>query len=74
MHPLTANAAQQTQPREDGVYRTLTYLITSDRIVWAGSMTDSAILAGRRAQERRRRAYYESLPRRKSRKGSELTF
>ena len=24
MHPLTANAAQQTQPREDGVYRTLT--------------------------------------------------
>jgi hypothetical protein len=32
MHPLSANPAQQTQCREDGVYRTLTLLLGRSKL------------------------------------------
>lgn len=34
------------------------YLITDGRIVWAGQWSDAAILAGRKAEQVRREAYY----------------
>jgi hypothetical protein len=38
------------------------YVITAGRIRWAGQWSDAAILAGRQAEEQRRRTHYESLP------------
>ena len=37
------------------------YVIAAGRIEWAGKWSDAAILAGRQAEERRRRAHYDSL-------------
>lgn len=36
------------------------YVIRGGRIDWAGDMSQAAVLRGREAEERRRKAYYES--------------
>jgi len=37
------------------------YLITGGKIEWAGQWSEAQIAAGRLAEEKRRKAYYESL-------------
>lgn len=39
------------------------YVITDGRIQWAGQWSDSQVAAGRRAEERRRQAYYALVDR-----------
>lgn len=42
------------------------YFITEGRIKWAGEWSDTQVAAGRRAEERRRQAYYRSIDRGRS--------
>jgi hypothetical protein len=39
------------------------YLITAGRIQWAGQWSDAQVGAGRRAEEHRRQAHYQSIDR-----------
>lgn len=41
------------------------YWISGGKIVWAGEWTPEQILAGRRAEDNRRRAYYDALDRKR---------